>query len=331
MKSPVAVLALVGALALAGCDRDAPFGPLPPGEASVAVQAFYEYDRQAGFGGVDQRALGLRFQLTLPGSNTPVAEGAANEMGVVLLDRVPVGTYDLRVDPAFLGDSLVMTEIDTARVTLVPDDVLTLSVGVTPVSGTVAQARSLPEGRRLWVDGIALNGRGASFDQSIHVLGSDSSAVRVNLPTASPGSEGDSVRVLGRTVSNGATRYLADGLVVLVSEALRPVVAHEVEVAEVGDASGGSLDARLVVARDAVVADTLTVPFVGRRVTIQSGDDEFVALLRNQNGFDGPLVPGTPVVAIAGLLVPDPDTPGRWLMVPRSRNDALFGQLPSGG
>lgn len=321
---------LCSALAVAACDREAPFGPLPSGEASIAVQAYYEYDRVAGFGGADQVAEGLRFQLVLPGSGTPVVEGEADPLGVVLFERVPVGTYDLQVDPDFLADSLVVTEIDTTRVTVVPDDGLTFSVGVTPISGTVAEARAMPAGRRLWVQGIALNGRGASVDQSIHVLGSDSTAVRINLPTASSGSEGDSVRVLGRAVSSGATRYLADGLVTLVSEAQRPVVPREVEVAEVSDAAGGTLDALLVVARDAVVADTATVPFVGRRVTIRADDEEFVALLLNQNGFDGEIVPGTPVVALAGLLVPDSVVAGSWMLVPRGRNDALFGQPPAG-
>lgn len=324
---PVAALSV---LLLAGCDRDAPFGPLPPGEASVGVQAYYEYDHQSGFGGADVEAAGLRFQLVLPGSETPVVEGVADAMGIIALERVPVGTYDLRVAPSFLADTLVLADIDTTRITLVPDGAVTLSVGVTPPTRTLAEARSLPAGRRVWVEGIALNDRSASIDQSVHLLAGDSMALRASLPTSPGGSEGDSVKVLGRTTSEGSTRYLADGFLVVLADALRPVVPLDIEAAEVADAGGGVLDARLVVVRNAVVADTATVPSVGRRITVQDGDDTFVAILRSQNGFDGPVVPGMPVDALAGLLVPDTATPGAWVLVPRSRGDALFGQ-PAGG
>lgn len=321
-------LALV---AFVGCDTDAPFDPVPIGDATVVVQAFYDHDLQPGFGGADRRAEGLRFQVVLRGSETAVAEGVTDELGVATMEKIPVGTYDLRVDPTYLADSLVVTEIDTTRITLTAGSTFGVAVGVTPVSGTVAEARALAEGRRIWVEGIALNRRGASLDQSIHVLGSDSVAIRVVLPASSPGAEGDSVRVLGRAVSSGATRHLVDGVAIVTSEALWPVAPREVAVGEVADAAGGTLDAHLVVAHDAVVADTLTIPFVGRRVTITDGEESFVALLRIQNGFETAPVPGTPVAALAGLLTPDPDAPGRWLLVPRSRSDALFGSPPPGG
>lgn len=336
-RAMVPAVAVALALTLAGCqDTDAPFGPLPPGLAEVVVQGYYEYDLQAGFGGADQRAEGLRFQLVLPGSGTPVAEGVGDELGVVLMEKVPVGTYDLRVDPGYLADSLVVTDIDTTRVTLVPGSRETLSAGVTPVSGTLAEAREMPVGRRLWFDGVALNRRGSTPDQSVHVLGSDGAAVRVVLPAASSVSEGDSVRVLGRAVESGADRHLVDGVAIVVAAAEWPPVPVEVEVGEVSGARGGALDAQLVVVRDAVVTDTLTVPFVGRLITITGADADgaeadFVALLRIQNGYQTAPIPGTPVLSLTGLLTPDPNAPGRWLLVPRSRNDDLFGQPPMGG
>ena len=64
---------------------------------------------------------------------------------------------------------------------------------------------------------------------------------------------------------------------------------------------------------------------------IDRRDAEFEALLRVQNGFEDAPVVGTPVVALAGLLVPDPESPGRWLLVPRTRSDAVLGQPPTGG
>lgn len=324
-------LVLLGlATAIAACDRDQPFGPVPTSEASITVGAFYDYDGQPGPTGTDQAAPGLRFQVTLPGSGTAVAEAVTDTTGVVTLDRIPVGTYDLRVDPAFLGDSLVLSEIDTTRVTLAPNDVLTVAVGVTPPSATIAEARGLPEGRRVWVEGLALNARGESVDRAIHLLAGDGSAIRVTFPAAVPGTAGDSLRVLGRTSGAGDGRFLTDGRVIVLADQVRAVLPLEVTAAQARTADDGVLDARFVVVQNATVTDTATVPFAGTLLTIDDGDATFRALLPTQNGFGQTVVPGTPVIGIAGLLVPDPDVGGTWRMVPRGGGDVEFGQPPGG-
>lgn len=324
-------LVLLGLVpAVAACDRDQPFGPATTAEASITVGAFYDYDGQPGPSGNDQAAPGLRFQVTLPGSGTAVAEGVTDTTGVLTLDRIPVGTYDLRVDPAFLGDSLVLSQIDTTRVTLAPNDALAIAVGVTPPSATIAEARGLPQGRRVWVEGLALNARGESVDRAIHLLAGDGSAIRVTFPAAVPGSAGDSLRVLGRTSGTGDGRFLTDGRVIVLADQVRAVLPLEVTAARARTADGGALDARFVVVQDATVTEVATVPFAGTLLTIDDGTGSFRALLLTQNGFGQAVVPGTPVLGIAGLLVPDPDAGGTWRLVPRGGGDVEFGQPPGG-
>lgn len=323
--APAFIAALTG---LSACDRDAPFGPDPSAEASIVLRAFYDYDAQAGFGGADRPATGLRFQVLLPGSSSPVVEAVADTSGAATLEGIPVGTYDLRVDPTFLGDSLVLTEIDSTRVTLTPDGVVSVTVGVSPPVMTIAAARALPEGRRVWIEGLALNRRGQSVDGAIHLLGGGGEALRTVFPSATGGAEGDSLRILGRTVNQGARRYLTDGRSLSLAQAVRPVLPLEVEVGAVADAGSGALDARLVLVRNAQVTDTASVPFVGTRVTVGNGDAEFEALLLSQNGFGATIVPGTPVIAMAGLLVPDPGAAGAWRLIPRGQGDVQFGTPP---
>jgi hypothetical protein len=325
-------LVLLGLVALAACDREPSFSIGPDGIATVNVQAYLEYDGQRGFGGFDQPAEGLRFELVLPGSGTAVASGVADEDGVIQLEQIRTGTYDLRVDPDYLGDTLVMANIDTTRVTLSPSDVVTVQVGVTPPTRTMAEARTLPEGRRVWITGMALNSRGTSIDRAVHVLEEGFGAMRVVFPAATGGAPGDSVRVLGRTVGTGSRRYLSDGLLRVVASAVRLIRPLEVSVAEARTAGGGALDARLVIIQGGTVTDTVTIPFVGLRLTVGGAANGVHVLLPQQNGFGSPnIAPGRPVVSITGLLVPEDAPAQTWQIVPRGGGDVEFGPPPPGG
>ncbi len=323
------VVTLVGLSSLAGgCTRDDPFGPLPGGLATVGVQAFLEYDGNPGFGGGDDPAPGLRFEVVLPGSSTAVATGVADATGQIVLEKIPIGTYDLRVDPAYLGDTLVVTQIDTTRVTLAPDMVFPIQVGVTPPTRSVSEARSLPEGRRVWITGMALNSRPSSVDGALHVLQEGDGAMRVVFPSAVPGAPGDSLRTLGSTVGSGSSRYLAGGWVAVLAQDVRPILPLQVSLDEARSAGGGAHDAKLVVVRTGVVSDTATVPFVGVHVTIADGPTTLTMLLRQQNGFGGAPPLGAPVNSVVGLLVPDPASPSTWRLVPRGQGDVSLGAPP---
>ena len=330
--SPRWIATLAFVLAVTACNRDEPFGPGIESMASLSVQAYFEYDDNAGIGGGDAPAPGVPIQVVLLGTNTPVVEGVADAMGDVEFPEIPVGTYDIRVDPAFLADSLVVAGIDSTRVTFAPGQARNFQVGLTPPSLTVAQVRALPLGRRAWITGMALNGRQSSVDGAVHVLEDGTSALRVNLPAASGGSAGDSVRALGTTAGTGSGRFFVSGRINVLAQSVRAIFPLEVDIGEARTAGGGQHAARLVVIRGGQVAGTSAIPFVGLRVSVQDGAETINVLLPQQNGFGTPNLPvGTPVVSIAGLLVQDPDATGAWRIVPRGGGDVSFGPPPAGG
>ncbi len=313
----------LAALGVWGCSNDEPFGPLPPGLAQVTVTAYYDLDGNPGRGGGDTPAPGLRLQVVLPGSETAVASGTADGEGQIALVDIPVGTYQLRIDPTYLGDTLVVAQIDTARLTLQPGDVVSVEVGVTSPTVSVAQARDLGAGRRVWLEGLALNRRFSSIDGALHVLESTGSAMRVVLPAAGPGAAGDSVRVLGVTAGTGARRFLAEGFVSIVASDVRAVVPRSVTVDEARTAGGGALDALLLVISSGTVSDAIDIPFVGTQVTVTDGADEVTVTLLSQNGFGVPPEVGSEVEAVAGVLVPVAGS-SDWQIVPRGPGDVSF-------
>lgn len=327
--SPRWLVALAFALSASACNRDEPFGPGLESLASLSVQAYFEFDGNSGFGGGDAPAPGVPIQVVLRGTDTPVVEALADSLGDVDFPEIPVGTYDIRVNPAFLADSLVIAQVDSTRVTFGPGQARTFSVGLTPPTLTVEQVRALPLGRRVWITGMALNGRQASVDGAVHVLENGTSALRVNLPAASGGNLGDSVRALGTTAGTGAGRYLVNGRINVLAQSVRTLFPLEVGIAEARSAGGGAHAARLVVIRGGQVTDTASIPFVGLRVSIEDNGATINVLLPQQNGFGNPNLPaGTPVVSITGLLVQDPDASGAWRIVPRSGGDVSFGPPP---
>jgi hypothetical protein len=179
---------------------------------------------------------------------------------------------------------------------------------------------------------MVLNGRGSSVDGAVHIRGQDG-ALRVRFPAATGGAPGDSARVLGVTVGpSGARRFLGDGLLRVEASQVRPIRPVEVSLADASDARGGALDADLVIVREGVVTDTATVPFEGVEITVSAGVASLKVLLPEQNGFGfATVVPGTPVVSIAGLLLPDPSNLQRWQLVPRGQGDVQLGDPPDAG
>ena len=318
---------------VAGACEDAPeFGVGLQGRGTILLQAFYDYDGQQGASGADAAAPGLRFEVLLPGSNTAVASAVTNQSGLAELALIPTGSYALRVDPDYLADTLQLAWIDTTAVTFTPWDSVTVRVGVTPPTRSIADARTLPEGQRVWVEGMVLVSRGNSIDGSVHVRATGGGALRARFLAATGGAPGDSARILGVTVGQGARRDLDNALLSVLASAVRPILPVVVSVADARGAQAGALDADLVVIQEGVVTDVATIPFVGQEVTVSAGGASLEVVFLQQNGLGGAMVvPGTPVVSMTGVLVPDPNDLGRWQLVPRGQGDVQLGTPPGGG
>jgi hypothetical protein len=319
-------------LIAAACEDSPEFSVGLAGTGTILLQAFYDYDGQPGPGGADDVAPGLRFEVLLPGSNTTVASGVTDGAGLAALALIPTGTYELRVDPDYLTDTLELAWIDTTAVSFTPGDSVALRVGVTPPTRSIADARALPEGRRVWVEGMVLNSRANSIDGAVHMRASEGGALRARFPAATSGAPGDSARILGVAVGQGSRRYLGDGLLRVVASAVRPILPVVVSLADAPGAGGGALDAELVVIQEGTVTDAATIPFVGQVVTISAGGANLEVVFLEQNGLGGfMVVPGMPVVSVSGVLVPDPNNLGRWQLVPRGGADIQLGPAPGGG
>jgi len=98
-----------------------------------------------------------------------------------------------------------------------------------------------------------------------------------------------------------------------------PASAPKVKTAVAATASGGTLDAQLVVVDSAVISDTGSV-LGGFRLTVSDGSGNLSVILDQRAGF---VVPGAFVppnrFRIVGLLVPTGT--GTWTLKPRSAAD----------
>jgi hypothetical protein len=308
-----AACALLLALAAACDDPPQPLQVDAPGAVSGLV--YLDRDGDGKLGGPDLAFAGAEVVLAAPGLGGDAARDTSDAEGKYVLEA-PVGRYRVRLG-AGLGDSVHLGgPVDTV-VTVSVSAVPSVVVGVTYPRHTVASARALPAGRRVFVDGIVT----AVFGDTVHVEsgGRALRAARVLAGGPVNGAElpGDSVRLLGRTASIGGQPAL-DGTTLFPLAANPTPAPADVRSGEA--AAGGAWDAARVRVDSATIVDTVTV----------AGE----SLLRVDDG-SGPLevrlgagvrfgltayVPGA-VLTVAGTLVPSAE--GVWRLRPAGLADLL--------
>ena len=247
---------LLGAAALAaGCDSSG--GVLEVDATGSVAGGVY---RDLNGNGVpdsptDQPFRNVEVRLVSPGSGAVVARATTDTAGVYTIRDVPVGRYRVTVDPARLGDSLQAATL--GEVTVVPDSTVSAVVPVSFPRMTVAEARALPAGRRVFVEGLVV----AAYGDTAHIAsgGRAIRATRLQSPTSIDlGSlPGDSVRVLGTTgrfrgqpILDNATLFVLNSIISLPA----PSVLSTAAAAAGG---GGTLDAVQVQVRNATLVDTV--------------------------------------------------------------------------
>ena len=287
-------------------------------------QAFLD---QNGSGSADAGDVPLRsavVQLVNQGTSTVVVEETADSLGVFVLSAVPVGSYQLRIGTATLGDSL--TAIGTGGdVTVELGDTTPFSLGASYPTLTLEQALAAAPGRRVFTSGIVLNPRQPNGDGLVFFKGATSYLRGTNVDRATL-TAGDSVRLLGRTVvSQGRPALDAVTPFLLVSLAQFPIPV-EVTTAAARTASAGTLDAALVRIRDADITDTATIAN-DFHFWAHNGGDSVEVVLRSFLTFNpNPAVRPDTIVAInqaTGLLAPYDDGSGtvRWRLLVRSASE----------
>jgi hypothetical protein len=256
------------------------------------------------------------------GSRQVIARGTSGADGLYRLTNIPVGDYVAVVDSATVGDSARVVRVELDQFTLRPGDSVTTEVGVSFPAATVAQARGLVAGRRVFVTGVALTSPSSFGDSTVH-LADATGAIRATAVLPGLVLIADNIRVLG-------TRAARDGQPTLDNVSIFPVgqpaapVSEQVTTAVAATADAGRLDAALVRVVGLITDTTTVLPQGDYIATAISADSAgTVAIV-----FDGdavltisPYVPGVTVDA-TGVLVPTGS--GTWRLKPRVTTDVVL-------
>jgi hypothetical protein len=258
-------------------------------------------------------------RLLVGGTTDTLVRTLSDQAGLFTMPTVPVGIYEVAVDPVTIPDSLQLVRINPDFLLASQDDTATSFIALSFPIVSIDEARQLPEGERVFVQGIALNAQSTFGDQTVHVAGR-TGAIRV-LRVGEPNVfAGDSVRVLGTTSLLDGQPVLNNATVFGVSIAsVRPPERLTTSIAASGGI--GTLDAALVQVVDVTVADTATIAD-GFLLTVDDGSGALAVLLDKDAPFVDPtaFVPGL-VIDATGLLTPTPDVPNTWTLKPRSDAD----------
>ena len=247
-----------------------------------------------------------------PASRDTVVRTDSDEDGLYDLLRVPVGSYEVTVDPESIEEGQVVV-IDSALISVAPDDSLTVDITVSFPVVTIDEAREVPPGLVVFVEGVTLNSSQTFGDQSVH-LADENSAIRTF--GAEPGAIalGDSVRVLGVIDTFDGQPVLAEVITFDIAAAAVPV-GQRVTTEVAAGADAGRLDAALVEVNNALINDTATVAGdLVLSVDDNTGPLDVVLDADIIFRLTATFVPGA-VLRATGLLVPNgPDT---WALKPR--------------
>jgi hypothetical protein len=322
------ILLVLGGLALLGAcsdlltDEDRELRIEATG--SVEGSVFVDVDGSGSQGILDLPFAGLGVRLVESGAGGTVSTAVTDTLGVFRMGPVPVGSFRLTVDPATLPDSLLIFGMDTTGFLIHPDSIVQRNFRLSFPTHTLAEARALPPGRRIFTHGIALNPRDPFGDGAVHLQDGSDYLRATRVERANDLVLGDSVRFLGRTATQAGRPVLDDARVfILVSQAALPRAA-EVSSDDAASARDGALDAALVQIRNAEVLDTVSVE-EGLIVTADDGSGPVEMLLREFLAFDHTVLePDSALIERAsGLLVPVRSLEGetRWRLTPRFPSD----------
>lgn len=286
----------------------------------VTGDAFIDLDGNGQRNAGDAPATGLRIWIAYRGARDTVASATTGADGQFSLPAVPVGHYALFVDSAAVGDSVRVNAIAPQEFTVAADSTVNVLVTVTFPTVSVAAARSLPVGRRIFIQGVALNGWGNFGDSTVHVQDA-TGTIRASRVRPANIVAGDTVRLLGAVGQRDGQPTLTDAAPFIIGPGVLPTPLL-VTSATAATAGSGSLDAQLVRISQGGVLDSHTDLAGDIVLTVDDGSGTLDVILDRSAGFTAastPL-PGAVLEAV-GLLVPSPDTPGRWQFKPRAPTD----------
>ena len=319
-----AMVSMVGALiALTACENGGATRTLGI-SATGTVNGLVYFDENGSrvFDVADAGFAGARVRLLAPGGVDTLFRVTTAANGTFRLTGVPVGTYTVVVDSASAGDTarVITTGLGPTMLTVLPGDSVQFVGSISYPLRTVAEARALAPGVRLFVRAVALHGRTTFSDTTLNFVDATGAmrAVRVR-PSAV--AAGDSVVLRARIANRLGQRVLDDVTVFIVGPTFIPTAPTISSAAASSGGTAGALDAALVRVLNAQVIDTSTVGG-NFQMTMNDASGAVVVILDRAAdvGFLAPFAPGVFVPSnrfdVVGVLVPT--GAGAWRLKPRS-------------
>ena len=296
-------------------------------DAGVRGLVYFDVNGNRLLDVADAPLRGVRVRLLRRWARDTIATVVTGADGTYEIVGVRVGEYIVTLDSASIGDSVSVVRIefgdtvvgegegDELRLVLSAGAVDTVVFAVSFPLLTVEEARAVAVGRKVFVEGVALNGARAFGDATVHLRGT-AAAIRATRVLTTQIEQGDSVRVLGVRDTSAGQPVLdrATAALLALGRALDPEL---VRTGVAASADGGRLDAALVRVEGASVADTARAA-EGFALTVNDGSGALTVLLDADVPFDTrSFVPGAVIDAV-GVLVP---TGTDWILKPRGRGD----------
>jgi hypothetical protein len=331
MRRTARLAALLALGALAGCPNAGEDRLLSIGAAGI-VRGFVVFDQNGNqLPDVQDSAFAnFRMKLITVSARDSIAGDATDANGVFRMEPVPAGTYLVVIDSVKLSDTAVVARMDSTQVTVKPGDSVQVEVTIGYPHVSIRAVRTtVPLGRRVFVNGIALNALPTFSDTTLHVQDT-SAAIRMTRVRQAAFTISDSIRVRGTTSQRDGQRTLDDVTVIPLAAAFLPQ-ATVLTTAAAASAASGTRDAQLVQVDSATISDTTHLGQQGLRLTVNDGSGPLEVFLDGnispafrQGTYDPDYIPGN-AFDFVGLLAPT-GTPGVWRLKPRSVQD-LVGPL----
>jgi hypothetical protein len=202
-------------------------------------------------------------------------------------------------------------------------DVLSATFPTVPI----AQLRDLEAGKRVYIQGIALNGWAAFGDSTVHVADATGAVIAFRVPPSTVFA-GDSVRILGTVAfSSTQTKVLAATTIDVLLAGVGLPTADSLATLQAGLAVGGLKDAAHVRVAGRV-ASVQVAPNGDTHLVVNDASGPVGVRLDRHAGFP----PGGYAIGdrvnLRGVLVPG-GYPAFWYVKPRSPSDLV--RTPDGG
>lgn len=263
---------------------------------------------------IDAPAPGIRM-LLLRGVRDTVARATSDDGGNYVMQRVPVGQYQLTVDAASIPDTLRVGRGDTTGITVTARATAEFQVSMSFPRATVAEARKFAVGTRVLLEGVALNGWHTFGDSTVHIL-DETGSIRATRSLEAAFSSGDTVRIIGSIAIRDGQPTVNDATIILLRPGAEPPPPVSVSAAVAATANGGQLDAAQVRVSGATIIDRTLTAAGDLLLTTDDGSGILEIVIDQHAGISFEPYTLGGVLDVVGLLVPT--STGTWRLKPRS-------------